>query len=187
MSHPGRSVGLSCPSHAEADLLLGRREEDVGGGRRRKEEGGGWSGGPDGWLPRWVTSLDGRYHRRHHHRHRQRCHLGPIGIRLPFEESRPHRPNSVCRLVSSMVLMPPPTEVWVHCPLCGIRLTRENIDTPTPGHDACCVPQRAWRPQMWRSVLRWCWGYFVQRLAGSHRGREHHGRCTPIKMISYQV
>ena len=34
-----------------------------------------------------------------------------------------------------MVLYPPPTRLWKHCPDCGIRLTRELIDTPAPGHD----------------------------------------------------
>ena len=64
-----------------------------------------------------------------------------------------------------MVLLPRPTQLWVHCPLCGFRLTREIIDTPTPGHDTFCVSQRAIHPATWRNPLRWYWRYFVQRLA----------------------
>ena len=117
----------------------------------------------------------------------------PFGPNLAFApRSKIAPPSAPFRLQASvshklhwMVLLPPPSQLWVHCPLCGIRLTREIIDTPTPGHDACCMSQRAMYPQRWRCVLRWCWRYFVWRLAENHRGREHHGGCTPIEMISH--
>ena len=38
-----------------------------------------------------------------------------------------------------MVLYPPPTRMWKHCPECGIRLTREVIDTLAPGHEPWCI------------------------------------------------
>ena len=38
-----------------------------------------------------------------------------------------------------MVLYPPPTRMWKHCPECGIRLTQGVIDTPAPGHEPWCI------------------------------------------------
>ena len=50
-----------------------------------------------------------------------------------------------------MVLYPPPTRLWKHCPDCGIRLTRELIDTPAPGHEPCCKSVRALR--RWKRIV----------------------------------
>ena len=50
-----------------------------------------------------------------------------------------------------MVLYPPPTRLWKHCPDCGIRLTRELIDTPTPGHEPWCKSVRALR--RWKRIV----------------------------------
>ena len=65
-----------------------------------------------------------------------------------------------------MVLYPAPTRIWVHCRFCGVRLTREPIDTPFPGHEdwciilrwrrivykACCRPLQWWL-QRWRRIV----------------------------------
>ena len=50
-----------------------------------------------------------------------------------------------------MVLYPPPTRPWKHCPDCGIRLTRELIDTPAPGHEPWCKSVRALR--RWKRIV----------------------------------
>ena len=50
-----------------------------------------------------------------------------------------------------MVLYPPPTRLWKHCPDCGIRLTRELIDTPAPGHEPWCKSVRALR--RWKRIV----------------------------------
>ena len=50
-----------------------------------------------------------------------------------------------------MVLYPPPTRPWVYCRLCGVRLTREPIDVPFPGHESWCTP----------------WSRMVNRLLGA--------------------
>ena len=36
------------------------------------------------------------------------------------------------------VVYPPPSRLWVHCRHCGIRITREEIDTPAPSHERFC-------------------------------------------------
>ena len=41
-----------------------------------------------------------------------------------------------------MVLYPPPSRLWGHCRHCGIRITREEIDTPAPSHDRFCFWMR---------------------------------------------
>ena len=41
-----------------------------------------------------------------------------------------------------MVQYPAPTRLWHHCPICGIRLTREAIDTPAPAHEPWCRVMR---------------------------------------------
>ena len=46
-----------------------------------------------------------------------------------------------------MVLYPAPTRIWKHCPICGIRLTRETMDAPAPPHESWCARQR------WRCVV----------------------------------
>ena len=65
-----------------------------------------------------------------------------------------------------MVLYPPPTRPWLYCRVCGVRLTREPIDVPFPGHEswcsqekwrrivykACCRPLHRWL-QRWRRLL----------------------------------
>ena len=48
-----------------------------------------------------------------------------------------------------MVLYPPPTRPWKHCPDCGIRLTRELIDTPAPGHEPWSIVCS------WKRVVGW--------------------------------
>ena len=94
-----------------------------------------------------------------------------LGIRPPFEDNTRIGSLSSASLVSGTNCIG-----WCYCHhprncgyLCGFRLTREIIDTPTPGHDTCCVWQRASYPEKWRNVLRWYWRYFVQRLAKTSR------------------
>ena len=52
----------------------------------------------------------------------------------------------------AMALYPAPTRIWVHCRFCGVRLTREPIDTPFPGHADWCRPLQGWR----RIVFKVC-------------------------------
>ena len=76
-------------------------------------------------------------------------------------------PSRLC----TMVKYPSPTRVWVHCEVCGIRLSREDIDVPAPPHESWC-PAHRWR----RFVERLCedtedrivaivlWRLFAERL-----------------------
>ena len=52
-----------------------------------------------------------------------------------------------------MVLYPPPTRPWLYCRVCGVRLTREPIDVPFPGHESWCS-QEKWRRIVYKACCR---------------------------------
>ena len=53
-----------------------------------------------------------------------------------------------------MVLYPVPTRIWMHCRFCGVRLTREPLDTPFPSHIGWCIILRRWRRIVYAACCR---------------------------------
>ena len=96
-----------------------------------------------------------------------------------------------------MVLYPPATRPWVYCPLCGVRLTREPIDVPFPGHESWCTPWSRMANRLlgalaeddiYSRTLFHRWGDFSERLflgayaegAGSGSIRDEDLQCLRV-------
>ena len=67
----------------------------------------------------------------------------------------------------AMVLYPPPSTIWQYCFHCGIRLTREEIDTPTPDHERWCTPRSRLVKRLVKRVILQRWRDFTERLLAS--------------------
>ena len=96
-----------------------------------------------------------------------------------------------------MVLYPPPTRLWVYGRLCGVRLTREPIDVPFPGHESWCTPWSRMANRLlgalaeddiYSRTLFHRWGDFSERLflgayaegAGSGSIRDEDLQCLRV-------